>query len=217
MQIDPNDSGARTAGLFSDGDAPGTPQTAEAADTVRRTAGEAVTVPDGGDGNENGENGFAAFALPDAGNSGMPLPESGGDASAPVRQTGEKVGAAPETAAAEKEEAPPAVDYAGVAAKDLETLRRTFPECAEMDSLCQLGNPLRYAQLRDLGLSPEEAYLATARPHTHPDNRSHLTSSVPRAAAGGIGMTAAQLSAARELFEGLSDAELTRLYRRALS
>ena len=112
---------------------------------------------------------------------------------------------------------PPAVDYAEVAAGDLEILRRTFPACAEMEDLCRLENPLRYAQLRDLGLTPEEAYLATTRRHVRPDNRSHLASSVPRAVSGGAGMTAAQLSAARELFEGLSDAELTRLYRRAVT
>ena len=225
MQNHSDTSGAYAA-AFSDGRTPDNnitpPAPTAGSDRTPATAAEST----GGIGREDpGLSGGAApgadVRAPDTGSA----PLSGGvtetaETGTAVWHTGEEISAAAgaETAAENGEGAEaPAVDYADVAARDLEVLRRTFPACAEMDSLCRLENPLRYAQLRDLGLSPEEAYLATAHAHTHPDNRSHLTSSVPRAAAGGIGMTAAQLSAARELFEGLSDAELTRLYRRAMS
>lgn len=232
MMQNHSDTSGAFAAAFSDGRTPDsnmTPPPAHPADSDR-TPATAAESTGGIDREDPGLSGTAVSggAAPGADvrapeNDSAPLSggvtETAGTGTA-VWQTGEEISAAAgaETAAENGEgaEAPP-VDYADVAARDLEVLRRTFPACAEMDSLCRLENPLRYAQLRDLGLSPEEAYLATAHAHTHPDNRSHLTSSVPRAAAGGIGMTAAQLSAARELFEGLSDAELTRLYRRAMS
>lgn len=48
-----------------------------------------------------------------------------------------------------------------------------------------------------------------------PDTRSHLTSSVPRtASAPRGGMSAAELHMARELFSGLSDAQIHRLYKK---
>lgn len=235
MMQNHSDTSDRHAAAFSDGRTPDnnlTPPPASTADSDRAPATAAEST--GGTDRENTDlsgtpgtavSGGAAPGTDARAPENDSAPLSGGvtetaEAGTGVWQTGEEISAAAgaETAAENGEGAEtPAVDYADVAARDLEVLRRTFPACAEMDSLCRLENPLRYAQLRDLGLSPEEAYLATAHAHTHPDNRSHLTSSVPRAAAGGIGMTAAQLSAARELFEGLSDAELTRLYRRAMS
>ena len=86
-----------------------------------------------------------------------------------------------------------------------------------MTHISQVQNPLRYAQLRDLGLSPEEAYLATnyARLSAYQrDNRSHLFSAIPKAAKG-ESMSAEALAEARELFGELSDGELISLYRRA--
>ncbi|HBJ18271.1 MAG TPA: hypothetical protein DDY70_00785, partial [Clostridiales bacterium] len=75
----------------------------------------------------------------------------------------------------------------------------------------------RYGALRDLGLSAKEAYLATTTPRRMPrgDNRAHLHSAVPKAVqATGDGMSEGELSAARELFFGLGDAELHRLYQK---
>lgn len=111
----------------------------------------------------------------------------------------------------------PAVDYAALAAEDLLALRREFPELSALSDLTELENPARYGALRDLGLSAKEAYLATTTPRRIPrgDNRAHLHSAVPKAVqAVGDGMSEGELSAARELFFGLGDAELHRLYQK---
>ena len=81
-------------------------------------------------------------------------------------------------------------------------------------NVTELNNPLRYAALRDLGLSPAEAYLATARRYKS-DTRSHLKSAHGRNAARSVsGMSYAELTAARDLFPGKNDAEIERLYKR---
>ncbi len=98
--------------------------------------------------------------------------------------------------------------------EDLEALKTNFDELGDIESITQLPNPTRYAALRDLGLSPDEAYLATRRV-TKPNTKSHLTSSVPRAASSPYGaMTRQQLAEAREIFGNLSDTEIQRLYKR---
>ena len=104
-----------------------------------------------------------------------------------------------------------------MAEEDLRILQSRFAVCRQISHISQLQNPLRYAQLRDLGLSPEEAYLATnyARLSAYQkDNRSHLHSAIPKGA-GGESMSAEALSQARDLFGNLSDGELLSLYRRA--
>ena len=81
-------------------------------------------------------------------------------------------------------------------------------------SITELNNPLRYAALRDLGLSPIEAYMATAKRRTQ-DTRSHLKSAHGRSAAAPAGMMSQyELASARELFPGMSDADLQRLYKK---
>lgn len=120
------------------------------------------------------------------------------------------------TEGAPEETAPP-VDYAALAAEDLLALKREFPELEALSDLTELENPARYGALRDLGLSAKEAYLATSAPRRMPrgDNRAHLRSAVPRTVqATGDGMSEGELSAARELFFGLGDAELHRLYQK---
>ena len=107
------------------------------------------------------------------------------------------------------------VDYAALAEEDMRYLITLFPHLAGKKSTAELDNPLRYAALRDLGLSPTEAYLATnfkPRPY---DNRSHLRSAVPmRASAPSELLGRGELEAARELFAGLSDREIQRLYKK---
>ena len=107
-----------------------------------------------------------------------------------------------------------ATDYGKIAREDLVALKEQFPETAELESITELDNPLRYAALRDMGLTPREAYLATQKRQDAYDNRNHLRGSVPRpAGTAGGSMSQAELSAARELFSGLSDRELQRLYK----
>jgi len=106
-----------------------------------------------------------------------------------------------------------ATDYAALARRDLSELKEEFPELSGLSSVTELDDPIRYGALRDLGLTPSEAYLATRKRH-YADNRSHLrpTRSVARGAAPL--MTEAEMSAARELFSGISDSEIRQLYKR---
>lgn len=109
----------------------------------------------------------------------------------------------------------PAVDYAAIAAADLVELKEQFPELSEYEDITEIDNPLRYAALRDLGLTPREAYLATNERHRRIDNRAHLSTAVPKGA--GVprgGMSREELYRARELFGNMSDAELHSLYRK---
>ena len=122
--------------------------------------------------------------------------------------------APPEDSQNEPEESA-AVDYAELARADMEELRSLFPHLRDKTSIAELSNPLRYAALRDLGLTPKEAYLAIGEPVPKYDNRSHLRSSVPKSASAPTGiLTRGELEAARELFSGLSDREIQKLYKK---
>ena len=106
------------------------------------------------------------------------------------------------------------IDYEALIAEDLTALRSEFPELAGIEDITELDNPIRYAALRDMGLTAEEAYLAT-RKRVKRDNRSHLTTAYGRSgSAPRGGMSQRELSEARELFSGLSDSEIQRLYRK---
>ena len=107
------------------------------------------------------------------------------------------------------------IDYEELMNSDLEQLKEEFPELESLGSIAGLENPLRYAALRDMGLSAREAYLASSYRPKRKDNRSHLKSSAPAGAYGHTpGMSRSELMAARELFSGLSDTEIYSLYKR---
>ena len=93
-------------------------------------------------------------------------------------------------------------------------LAELFPEVRGKASITELNNPLRYAALRDLGLSPKEAYLATRDRRTAEDNRQHLVSRVPSGAGSSGALSGKDLDMARELFGTLSDREIQRLYKK---
>ena len=106
------------------------------------------------------------------------------------------------------------IDYESLIASDVAQLKNEFPELQGIKNVTELNNPLRYAALRDLGLSPAEAYLATARRHKS-DTRSHLKSAHGRnAARSASAMSYVELTVARDLFPGKNDAEIERLYKR---
>ena len=105
------------------------------------------------------------------------------------------------------------IDYAAVVSEDLKILRKEFPELSEIEDICELSNPLRYAALRDLGLSPEEAYLATAK-RQKKDNRSHLFATKTVSVSRNGAMSDSELAAAREIFSDISDREIRKLYKR---
>ena len=122
---------------------------------------------------------------------------------------------ADEVEIAEKLDTPPAVDYEKIIEEDLREIRALFPEAAGIASITELENPLRYAALRDLGLSAREAYLATSERRVRRDNRSHLVDSAPKSRGStGEVMTREELRACRSLFDGLSDAEIQSLYKK---
>ena len=66
------------------------------------------------------------------------------------------------------------IDYAALAKEDVKILSEEFSELEGLSDITELENPLRYAALRDLGLTPTEAYLATTRRKRERDNRAHL-------------------------------------------
>lgn len=113
-------------------------------------------------------------------------------------------------------------DYAATAAEDLVILRREVSELSELSSLSALPDPARYGELRELGLTPTEAFFATAgrgrSERRTQESRAHLASSVGRAAStAGARLSAAELLEARDLFPSLSDREIEALYRRAVA
>ncbi len=96
---------------------------------------------------------------------------------------------------------------------DLAILKGKFPELCALSDVSGLPNPIRYSALRDLGLTPEEAYLATSQ--RAQDNRSHLRGAVPAVSRSPkSSMTRREWSIARALFEDASDSEIERLYKR---
>ncbi len=136
---------------------------------------------------------------------GAELPDSENGVTATDVGENESAGAAAEVSSP---------DYSEIAAKDLSELKALFPELGEIRDLTEIKNPLRYAALRDLGLSAEEAYLATNAQRRAYDPRAHLTSTVPVGAASAIEMPRSDYDMARELFGELSDTEIRKLYRK---
>lgn len=107
-------------------------------------------------------------------------------------------------------------DHATRAEMDVAVLRARFPEM-EGRTLADLPSPRRYGELRELGLSPEEAYLASgARPRVRADNgKAHLSATAPRRAVGrATSMSHAEMRAASELFPGMTGRDILSLYKR---
>ncbi len=106
------------------------------------------------------------------------------------------------------------VDYEELIRADILEIKREFPEARGISEIYELDNPIRYAALRDLGLSAREAYLATQKRPVS-DTRRHLKAAIGRGVGrDGGGMSESELRAAREIFSGLSDSEIHTLYKR---
>lgn len=98
---------------------------------------------------------------------------------------------------------------------DIKELKEEFPELSHITSITELQNSIRYAALRDLGLSPGEAYLLTSRRRATYDNRSHLTASVPASAKSpSSAMNHREMEEMRRLFGDISDSEIHKLYKK---
>ena len=98
----------------------------------------------------------------------------------------------------------------GAFERDLGTLINEFPELRS--AACGSINTSRYGELRALGLTVREAYLAASAPHGR-DNRAHIVSGVPTGARSPeCGMSSAEMELARGIFSSLSEQEIKRLY-----
>lgn len=107
------------------------------------------------------------------------------------------------------------VDYSAIVREDILTLREKFSECGRgLNDIGDLKNPHRFAALRDLGLSAEEAYLATGGLKDAYDTRGHLASAVPAMTRRGMEIPQKEYEIARGLFSDMSDADIKRLYRK---
>ena len=109
-----------------------------------------------------------------------------------------------DTDADEEVELVPEIDFSG----EISTLAADFPELAPSDD----GE--RYRELRSLGLTPKEAYFASASRSYKFDTRSHLTSAMPKMAKSPTGsMSVREMTEAREIFPGLTDRQIENLYK----
>lgn len=115
--------------------------------------------------------------------------------------------------------------FAQLKAADLSELKKAFPHLSEVNDLEKINNFLEFAQLRDKGLTPKQAYLAANPDEAYSraesynkakarnDSKAHLRSAVPVSAKdNSIRMSKAQLAEWRELFPNLGDKEIARLY-----
>lgn len=106
------------------------------------------------------------------------------------------------------------IDYEALVTADMDELSKEFSG-GEPIKISDLKNPVRYGALRDLGLTPKEAYLASGGKLERFDNRSHLASSVPRNVTNKFSeIPRAHLDMARDIFSELSDGEIRALYRK---
>lgn len=149
----------------------------------------------------------AKAAGPDVGNESAV--DRGGT---PVTDGGEDAGDTPDEGA---ESNGAGIDYGELMRRDLATLKASFPELAGLNDIADMRGALRYAALRDLGLTAEEAYMAASAPRVRKDNRAHLSAPVTRGASTAmVGMSQGELHTARELFGDMTDADIYNLYKR---
>ena len=105
-------------------------------------------------------------------------------------------------------------DYSELLDSDMRELSAEFQPDGKI-KITDLKNPVRYGALRDLGLTPKEAYLASGGRRERADNRAHLSSSVPRAMTSAFSeIPRSELETARELFGDMSDSEIRNLYKK---
>lgn len=119
-----------------------------------------------------------------------------------------------------------AIRFAAKKAADLAAVHAAYPDAKKYTDVDQFPNSARFKALCDAGATPEEAFRAT-----HPeavaaqvaaavkqgarDSKDHIRSNVPRGAKDtSPQMTKAELEGYREMFPGLSDKEIVKLYRR---
>lgn len=110
---------------------------------------------------------------------------------------------------------------------DMKELHSLFPETKTVTKFEELPNARRYAELRDMGLNPKEAYSA-ANPDARREavaasvkqqainaSKSHLKSNVPIGAKDtSVKISRGEMEMYREMFPNKSDKEILALYKK---
>lgn len=112
---------------------------------------------------------------------------------------------------------------------DLEELQRFYPETKKLTSITQVQNFAEFGKLRDMGLTPKQAYAAAnadgvrdsvaaaVKQQSLNETKQHLQSAVPKKAKGdSITITKSELAQWRDLFPDKSDKEILALYKSSL-
>ena len=111
-------------------------------------------------------------------------------------------------------------------AADLAEVQAAYPDTKSYASVKDFPNFKEFGRLRDLGLSPKQAYIAShpdavrqnvaaaTRQQSLNDTKKHLKPAVSKASRDNtITMTKRELAECRDLFPGMSDKEIMKLYR----
>lgn len=111
-------------------------------------------------------------------------------------------------------------------AADLAEVQAAYPDAKAYASVKDFPNFKEFGRLRDLGLSPKQAYIAShpdavrqnvaaaTRQQSLNDTKRHLKPAVSKASRDNtITMTKKELAECRDLFPGMSDREIMKLYR----
>lgn len=111
-------------------------------------------------------------------------------------------------------------------AADLAEVHAAYPDTKVYTSVKDFPNFKEFARLRDLKLSPKQAYIAShpdsvrqnvaaaTRQQSLNDTKKHLKSAVSKSSRDNtITMTKRELAECRDLFPGMSDKEIMKLYR----
>ena len=118
-------------------------------------------------------------------------------------------------------------------AADLAAVQAEYPDTKKYKSVMDFPGFRRFAELRDKGVTPTEAYAASHRAETAAEasrraadavrqrslngTKKHLRSNVPQGVKGsGVRMSRSELDSWRELFPGKSDKEIVALYKKTI-
>lgn len=114
------------------------------------------------------------------------------------------------------------------AAADLAELKQFYPELKDVKTIYEIENLGEFGRLRDLGVSPKQAYAAAnpekirenavnaARQASLNETKKHLQSSVPKGSKDtSITMTKKELNEWRDMFPKLSDKEILAIYKQS--
>ncbi len=120
-----------------------------------------------------------------------------------------------------------ALQYETLMQLDLAEVKRNYPDAASYNSVAEFPHAKRFAELRDLGLSAKEAYIAShpdavrrnvaesVRKQNLAETKNHIHSTVPKGTKDtSVTIPKKELEEWRDLFPDCSDRELAKLYKK---